>query len=85
MLARFWYSFPVQLLVLHIKKNQWLLLCWWILFGCVAGGYGRIFGIPYLFTDPEYNHQVSFAGLFIMGVALGGFVMAFHITCYILD
>jgi hypothetical protein len=24
MLARFWYSFPVQLLVLHVKKNQWL-------------------------------------------------------------
>jgi hypothetical protein len=85
MLTGFWYSFPVQLLVLHAKKNQWLLLCWLILFGCVAGGYGRIFGIPYLFTDPEYNHRISFAGLFIMGVALGGFVMAFHITCYILD
>ncbi len=85
MLAGFWYSFPVQLLVLHAKKNQWLLLCWWILFGCLIGGYGRIFGIPYLFVDPEYNHRVSFTGLFIMGVAVGGFIMAFHITCYILD
>ncbi len=85
MLTGFWYSFPVQLLVLHVKKNQWLLLCWGILFGCLVGGFGRIFGLPYLFVDPEYNHEVSFAGLVIMGVAVGGFIMAFHITCYILD
>jgi hypothetical protein len=85
MLAKLWYSFPVQLLVLHAKKNQWLLLYWLVLFGFVTGLFGSIFGIPYLFVDPEYNHRISFTGLFIMGVAIGGFTMAFHITCYILD
>ncbi len=85
MAQAFWYSFPVQLLLLHGKKNQWLLGCWLVLFGFVAGNWGRLFGVPYLFLDPEYNQQVSFWGLLIMGVGVGGFTMAFHITCYILD
>ncbi|MDJ1485671.1 patatin-like phospholipase family protein [Cytophagaceae bacterium YF14B1] len=80
-----WYFFPVQLLVLHLKKNQWLLLFWAILFGFVLQGVGTLFGLPYLFLDPEYNHQVNFASLLIIGITLGGFTMAFHITCYILD
>jgi hypothetical protein len=80
-----WYFFPVQLLVLHLKKNQWLLAFWIILFGVVLQEFGTLFGLPYLFLDPEYNHQVSIASLFIIGIALGGFTMAFHITCYILD
>lgn len=80
-----WYSFPVQLLVLHGKKNLWLLCFWVVLFGIILQQTGTIFGIPYLFLDPEYNHQVGFMGLFILGVSLGGFIMAYHITCYILD
>ncbi len=80
-----WYFFPVQLLLLHLKKNQWLLAFWIILFGFVLQEFGTLFGLPYLFLDPEYNHQVSVASLFIIGITLGGFTMAFHITCYILD
>ncbi|WP_197901574.1 patatin-like phospholipase family protein [Rhodocytophaga rosea] len=80
-----WYSFPTQLLILHSKKNLWLLCFWIVLFGIVLQQAGTIFGIPYLFLDPEYNHQVGFTGLFILGVSLGGFIMAYHITCYILD
>ncbi len=79
------YFFPVQLLILHLKKNQWLLVFWIILFGMVFQEFGTLFGLPYLFLDPEYNHHVSIASLFIIGIALGGFTMAFHITCYILD
>lgn len=85
MWSKFRYSFPVQLLVLHGKKNQLLLLFWAILFGVVWQDVGRLWGIPYLFLDPEYMNQVSFWGLFIMGVSVGGLTMAFHITCYILD
>lgn len=85
MWQKFWYSFPVQLLLLHCKKNLWLLIFWVILFGIVLQQTGTIFGIPFLFLDPEYNHQVGFRGLFILGVALGAFSMAFHIACYILD
>ncbi len=80
-----WYFFPVQLLLLHFKKNQWLLLFWVLLFGIVLQEFATLFGIPYLLLDPEYNHEVNFWSLFIMGITLGGFTMAFHITCYILD
>jgi hypothetical protein len=85
MWQKFWYSFPVQLLLLHCKKNLWLLFFWVILFGIVLQQLGTVFGVPFLFLDPEYNHQVGFQGLFILGVALGAFSMAFHIACYILD
>jgi len=84
-LNAFVYSFPVCLLLLNIRKNKALLAFWLILFGIVTRQIGRIFGIPYLFLDPEYVNRVSFWSLFIMGVSIGGFTMAFHIACYILD
>lgn len=79
------YFFPVQLFILHLKKNQWLLVFWIILFGMVLQEFGTLFGLPYLFLDPEYSHRVGVASLFIIGITLGSFTMAFHITCYILD
>ncbi|MBC8112250.1 MAG: patatin-like phospholipase family protein [Verrucomicrobia bacterium] len=79
------FSFPLQLLLLHAKKNTWVLILWGILFGVVGQGIGNIFGIPYLFLDPEYKHEVSLGSMFIMGIATGGFIISFHITCYILD
>jgi len=85
MLKKFFYSFPVQLLVNNFKKNQVLLLCWLILFFVVTGNFGKLLGIPYLFLDPEYINKVDFWSFFIIGVTLGGFSMAFHITCYIVD
>lgn len=84
-LNAFVYSFPICLLLLNIRKNKALLAFWLILFGIVTRQIGGIFGIPYLFLDPEYVNRVSFWSLFIMGVSIGGFTMAFHIACYILD
>ncbi len=85
MLEKFYYSFPVQLLVNNIKKNQVLLLCWYLLFIVVTGSFGKLLGIPYLFLDPEYINKVDFWSFFIVGVTIGGFTMAFNITCYIVD
>lgn len=79
------YSFPVQLLILHLRKNQLLLLCWIFLFSVVTGSFGKLLGIPYLFLDPEYLGKVGFSSFFIIGITVGGFTMAYHITCYILD
>ncbi|MES2733555.1 MAG: patatin-like phospholipase family protein [Bacteroidota bacterium] len=79
------YSFPVRLFILNIRKNKALLVFWLLLFGIVTQQIGRIFGISYLFLDPEYVNRVSFWSLFIMGLSIGGFTMAFHIACYILD
>ena len=84
-LEKIYYAFPVQLLVIHLKKNQLLLLCWIWLVLLVNQQFGKLLGIPYLFLDPEYLNEVGFRSFFIIGIALGGFTVAFHITCYILD
>lgn len=79
------YSFPVQLLLNNLKRNQVLLLCWIILFAMITGSFGKYLGIPYLFLDPEYLNKVNFTSFFIMGAVIAGFSTAFHITCYIND
>ncbi len=79
------YSLPVQLLVLHFRKNQLLLLAWVLLLAMVTGNFGKNLGIPYLFLDPEYLGRVDALSFLMVGISLGGFTMAYHITCYILD
>jgi len=79
------YSFPVQLFLNNLKRNQVLLLCWIILFAMTTGSFGKYLGIPYLFLDPEYLNKVNFRSFFIMGMVIAGFSTAFHITCYIND
>ena len=79
------YSFPVQLLFNNIKRNQILVLCWILLLAMVTGNFGKYLGVPYLFLDPEYLHEVNFVSFLIMGAVLSGFTVAFHITCYIMD
>jgi hypothetical protein len=85
MLSPIQYSFPVQLLLHHFKYNQLLLLFWAILFAIVTFDFGRIFGLPFLFLDPEYMNQVTFSSMFIIGLSLGVFTMAFHISSFILS
>jgi hypothetical protein len=79
------YSFPVQLFLNNLKRNQVLLLCWIVLFAMTTGSFGKYLGIPYLFLDPEYLNKVNFRSFFIMGMVIAGFSTAFHITCYIND
>lgn len=80
-----YYFFPVQLLILHFKKNQVLLVFWLILFLVISGKFGDNLGVPYLFLDPEYQNHVSFASMLIMGISFGVFTTTFYITTYILD
>ncbi|MBW3544452.1 MAG: patatin-like phospholipase family protein, partial [Bacteroidetes bacterium] len=84
-MRQLYQSLPVQLLIHHIRKNQILLLLWGILFAIIFQAFGRVLGIPFLFLDPEYMGSVSFNSFFIIGLALGAFTMAYHITSYILD
>ena len=79
------YSFPIQLVINHLKKNQVLLAVWLLLFSIISGQFGKTLGIPYLFLDPEYLNEVGFLSFFLIGLTLGGFIMAFHISSYILD
>lgn len=76
------YFFPFQLLVLHLKKNHFLLLVWLILFGYVTENLGVKYGIPYLFLYPEYYGSVGPLSYMITGFALGGFITAFNLYSY---
>lgn len=82
---RFYYSFPIQLLLNNLRRNQVLMLSWIVLFTMITGNFGKYLGIPYLFLDPEYLNRVNFTSFFILGATLAAFITAFHITSYIND
>ena len=79
------YSLPLQLAFLHFRKNLALLAVWGIIVAAFSGGLGKVYGIQYLFLDPEYQGEVGFWSFFLLGMSFGNLVIAFHITCYILD
>lgn len=79
------HSLMIQLIFHHFKKNLALLTVWVIVIAAFSGGLGKVYGIHYLFLDPEYLGEVSFWSFFIVGVAFGNLIMAWHITTYILD
>jgi hypothetical protein len=84
-LVKLIYFFPIQLVLVHIKKNQQLLFFWLMLFMAIFGKMGLKYGIPYLFLAPEYLGELSFASYFIVGFAIGTFVVAFNLSSYIMD
>jgi hypothetical protein len=79
------YSLAFQLTFLHFKKNLALLALWAVIVAAFSGGLGKVYGIHYLFLDPEYQGNVTFWSFFLVGMAFGNLVIAFHITSYILD
>lgn len=81
----FWYSFPVQLLALHLKRHQILLLMWVLLVAIATNNFGKLYGIPYLFLDPEYLGKVDYLSYALVGAAFGGFLTTWNITTYILE
>lgn len=62
-----------------------MVLLWVFLFAVINGSFGKMLGIPFLFLDVEYLGTVNFTSFFIVGISLGGFTMAYHMTGYILD
>lgn len=80
----FYYSFPIQLLILHFRKSQVLLFFWLILFLTISGNFMHVFGANALFLAPEYLGNVNAAGAAITGVATGVFIMSWNITTFIL-
>jgi hypothetical protein len=79
-----WYSFPVQLIFLHFRKYQLLLVFWFVLGSAVSGGFMHTFGANSLFLSPEYLGKVNFLSAFFVGTAFGGFVMSWNIASFIL-
>src|ERR1041384_6607994 len=77
------YFFPVQLLLVQIKKNPVLIIFWLLMFGFITGSIASRYGLSFLFVDPEYLGHVNFISYFIIGFSCGGFIMAYQISCYI--
>jgi hypothetical protein len=84
LLRNFYFSFPIQLLLLHFRKFQVLLLFWFILFSTVSGHFMKSYGANALFLAPEYLGSVNVAGAALVGAAIGVFIMSWHITTFIL-
>ncbi len=78
------YSFPLQLLFLHLRSNLLLLFLWVVLVLFVSGQLGYNLGFQYLFLDPEYLGVVNFWSFLFVGLAFGGFFMTWNLTTYLL-
>src|SRR5215213_11608536 len=78
------YSLPVQLLFLHLRKYQVLLLFWVFLFLVVSGGLMKSFGADALMLAPEYLGNVNFVSTALVGMAIGVFIMCWNVTTFIL-
>ena len=83
-LKSIFYSFPIQLILLHFKKFQILLVFWLVLFGAVNGSFMAAFAVDSLYLSPEYLGQVNAVSAGIVGVAIGIFIMSWNITTFIL-
>ncbi|MEM6264435.1 MAG: hypothetical protein AAGI38_18110, partial [Bacteroidota bacterium] len=82
-LSSSFYSLPVQLLVIQIRKYKLLLIFWLLLLGILSGTIGDSLGLGYLFLEPEYLGKENFWSFFIVGATLGTFFFAYMITIYI--
>ena len=83
-LRGFYYSFPIQLLFLHFRKYQALLIFWFVLFSIVNGTFMKTFGADSLFLAPEYLGDVNAISSAIVGISIGMFIMSWNITTFIL-
>ncbi len=78
------YSFPIQLFILHFRKYQLLLVFWYLLGSTINSGFMKNYGADALFLSPEYLGNVNALGASIVGIAFGVFIMSWNITTFIL-
>lgn len=78
------YSFPIQLFILHFRKFQVLLVFWYVLGSVINSGFMKSYGADALFFSPEYLGDVNALSAAIVGLAMGVFMMSWNITTFIL-
>jgi hypothetical protein len=79
-----YHFLPVQLLLLHFRRYQVLLLFWVVLIATISGNFADNFGAATVFLSPEYLGNVNFASMMLLGCAMGVFLMSWHITTFII-
>lgn len=75
---------PMQLLLMHGRKYQLLLLFWVIIIFTIQGRFASHFGAYTLFLAPEYLGRIDFMSMLLLGAAMGIFIMSWHITTFII-
>lgn len=83
-LTSLYFFLPVQLLLLHFRKYQVLLVFWLLLYFVIIGTLASHFGASSLFLAPEYLDKISFVSMFLLGCAMCVFIMTWHITTFII-
>ncbi len=83
-LINIYYSFPIQLFIIHFRKYQLLLIFWYVLGSTINSDFMKNYGADALFLSPEYLGNVNALGASIVGIALGVFIMSWNITTFIL-
>lgn len=84
-LSDIFYSFPFQLLIMHLRSNLLLIFTWALLALTVTGNFGGKFGLRYLFLSPEYMGKVGFWSFYYLGIGFGALVMSWNLTTYLLS
>jgi hypothetical protein len=82
-LVGFFYSLPVQLVLLHFRRYQVLLIFWYILFATISGNFLEAYGANSLYLAPEYLDKVNALSTAIVGFAIAIFIMSWNITTFI--
>jgi Patatin-like phospholipase. len=85
LIANIFYSFPIQLVILHLRNNLLLIIVWILITLLMTGQLGRLFGIRYLFLAPEYLGEVSSLSYFFLGLSFGAFTITWNLTSYLLE
>jgi hypothetical protein len=83
-LTNVYFSFPVQLAILHLKSHLILLAIWGFIVLFINGSIGGKLGFSNLFLDPEYMGKVGFLSFFIIGATYGLFFMSWNLATYLL-
>lgn len=78
------FFFPIQLIILHFKKNIFLLFFWVLLFGYTLNYFAARYGVAFQFLYPEYMGETGPVSFALVGFALGGFILSFNLYTYIL-
>ena len=83
-LKEIYYSFPIQLLLLSFKRQQFLLIFWIFLTVIIVGKFGTRIGMPAVFLDPEYLGHVDYLSFAVVGIGFGAMFVTWNVVMYIL-
>lgn len=77
--------YPLQLPFFQFRRHFFLSLLWVLLWLIALGQIGRGFGVSELFYNPADRDYPNFFSTLAWGIAYGIFIIAYHLTTYLLD